>query len=112
MNAGELRHRVTIERETSVAGDYGHGGSAPTWEPVVTVWASVKPVSAHEAIRAAQPGQETGYIVKMRYTAEATADRRLTWEGRALYITGVKDIDGRHVELEILCNEREAVPSA
>jgi SPP1 family predicted phage head-tail adaptor len=105
MNAGELNKRVTIEN-TTVAGDAY--GAKSSYAAGSTVWASVRPQRATEILRAQQPGMETAYIVKMRYTSEVKSDSRLLWEGRYLYISSVIDVNGRHIELELICHEREA----
>lgn len=113
MNAGELRHRVRIEKPTEAENEYGYGAQAPGWTDEATVSAFVRPVRAGEMIRAGQPAMETTYVVRMRYTPLVTADDRLVWidpprDDQPLYISSVIDVDGRHVELEIICTEREA----
>lgn len=106
MEAGQLHHRVTIEKPTIPEDEYGRGG-APTWNPLRTVYAFVRPVRAGEMIRAGQPAMETTYVVRMRFNNLVTADCRILWEGQQLYISSVIDVDGRHVELELVCTERE-----
>lgn len=105
MQAGTLRHRVLIERPVPGSDAYGQGD--PTWEAVGTVWAFVRPMRAGEMVRAGQPGMETTYVVTMRYVEGMTADRRLTWEGRVLYLSSVIDVNGRHEALELVGHERE-----
>jgi SPP1 family predicted phage head-tail adaptor len=41
--AGKLRHRITIQRETTTRDEYG--SEVKTWLPLATVWASVEPLS-------------------------------------------------------------------
>lgn len=106
MESGKLRHRVTIERPTTASGSYGYSAK-PTWTPVATRWAFVRPLRAAEMIRAGQPAMETTYVVRMRFTDLVTPDCRLSWEGQTLHISSVVDVDGRHVELEIMAHERE-----
>jgi SPP1 family predicted phage head-tail adaptor len=114
MESGKLRHRVLVEKETEVTSGYGKGGKAPTYGPATgaaatsTFWADVKPLRATEKVRAQQPGMETAYVVKMRFNSVVAPKHRLVWEGKHLYVEGITDVDGRHIELEILCNEREA----
>lgn len=101
-----------MERAVAAASPYGQGGKKPTWTSVGEFWAFVRPLRAGEVVRAAQPGMETAYVVSMRYNADVTPDCRLLWEGKTLHIVGVTDVDGRHVETEVLCNEREATGGA
>jgi SPP1 family predicted phage head-tail adaptor len=110
MNAGELRHRVTIQRPVRTTDAYGVG--AVTWTDVDTIYAGVRPLRAQEKIRSQQPAQETDFIVKARYTADVTPDCRLVWlisntVSKTLYISGIIDVNGRQTELEIMCSERE-----
>lgn len=107
MNAGELNQRVVIQTPTGMSDAYGQGAE-PTWASSDPVWAKVRPLRASEILRAQQPGMETGYVVKMRYTSRVKPECRLVWQGKTLEITSVIDIDGAHAELEILCNERQA----
>lgn len=52
MNAGQLRHRVTIQQLTKVE-DEG-GGYAEVWTDVATVWAAIKPMRGNERYEAQQ----------------------------------------------------------
>jgi SPP1 family predicted phage head-tail adaptor len=111
LNAGELRNLLTIQRPVRATGDYG-AAETTTWTDVGQVWAGVRPLRALEKIRSQQPAQETDFIVKCRFTTAITADCRLLWPQRAggnrtLYISGIIDVNGRQVELEIMCSERE-----
>lgn len=105
VEAGRLRQRVTIQTAEPSSDAYGKKPN-PTWTDVRTVWAEVRPLRANEVIRAHQAGMETAYVVTMRYTPDMTADGRLKWGERYLYPSGVIDLEGRHVALEIMCQER------
>lgn len=43
IQAGKLRHRITIQRETVTRDEYG--SEVKTWDDLATVWASVEPLS-------------------------------------------------------------------
>ena len=52
MDAGKLRHRVTIERFTQGAQDPNTGDIINQWQVLRVVWASFEPVSGREFIAA------------------------------------------------------------
>lgn len=43
IQAGNLRHRITIQRETTTRDAYG--SEVKTWADLATVWASLDPLS-------------------------------------------------------------------
>ena len=62
---GDLRHRITFEKEVKVPD--GYKGNVITWQPVCVVWASVEPLSSREKFYAHQTQAETTHRVKIRY---------------------------------------------
>lgn len=43
IQAGKLRHKITIRRETTTRDEYG--SEIKTWTDLATVWASIDPLS-------------------------------------------------------------------
>jgi len=103
MNAGKLRHRVTIQE--LVRADDGYGGIIETWQDVATVWAAVEPLRGSERYRAQQVQAELSHKVTMRYRAGVKPQMRLLHNGRVLNIEAVIDAEERHRWLELLCSE-------
>lgn len=103
MNAGKLRHRVTIQE--LVRADDGYGGITETWQDVATVWAAVEPLRGSERYRAQQVQSELAYKVTMRYRAGIKPQMRLVYGGRVLEIEAVIDVEELHRWLELLCSE-------
>ena len=98
---GKMDRRVTLERATTATN--GFGESIPTWATLATVWASYAPVSDGEKWRAGLvEGREIARFQIRHSTtvADLSAKDRLTFEGNAWGITGVKEL-GRRVGLEI-----------
>ncbi|HEV7299212.1 MAG TPA: phage head closure protein [Tepidisphaeraceae bacterium] len=107
MRAGELRHRVEIQKPIVTVD--GLGESVPTWQTVTTVHASVQSVRAYENVRARITNMETAFLVKLRYTDEVTPERRFLWEGKELYVDGITDVDGRRREMRVNAFSRTEV---
>ena len=106
MEAGKLRNRVTIERRTITADEYGQNAAA-AWAEVAVVSAAVHPMTAREMVRAGQAGQETMYVVSMRYRCDVRPSDRIRWNGLYLNIVGMVNVDGRNRELELRCAEQQ-----
>lgn len=103
MNAGKLRHRVTIQQ--LVKTDDGYGGIVEAWQDVATVWAAVEPLRGSERYRAQQVQAELGHKVTMRYRAGIKPQMRLLYNGRVLEVEAVIDVEEHHRWLELLCSE-------
>lgn len=97
MQAGKLRHRVTIQQRSQTQ-DPNTGEIVTAWVDVATVWAAVEPLSAREFI-AAQAGQsQITARATIRYTDAVDATMRLLHNGAAYNIEGVlpDPKSGRH----------------
>lgn len=106
MQAGELRNRITINTGATTPDAYGENLPAPT--VFATVWAKVTQLSGRELYYAQQQQALATHKVTMRYYAGVTETMSIAWQGgRTLNIVAVNDIDGRHRELELLCQERK-----
>ena len=104
MNAGDLRHRVTIQQATNI--DNGAGDVVVSaWADVATVWAEVRPTSARERLAQQQVTQEVTHLVSMRWTPAIAKDRRLKFGTRIFNIGGIINVDERNIELRLLCSE-------
>ncbi|TMI99422.1 MAG: head-tail adaptor protein [Alphaproteobacteria bacterium] len=82
MTPGELNRRLVLEAPVESAD--GAGGVARTYAEVMTLWASVEPVSARGAVVADAPGATvTHRIVTRRRTGVTTRHRFV--EGAIVY---------------------------
>lgn len=103
---GHLRHRITLERPERASD--GRGGWVETWSPAATVWAAVEAIRASERVVAQQTQGSVTYHVVIRYRSDVTADMRVVWNGRPLYLVGPPyDFDGRRRYLVLECEERK-----
>ena len=106
MRSGSLRHRVTLQ---SPAGSRDAVGErTTTWTNMATVWASVNPLSVRELLAAGQIQSEVSHRVRLRYAdalAALDASWRVLFGSRVLVIQGVRNIDERQREFELMCSE-------
>jgi len=103
ITAGELKHRVSIQSESTAVDSYGE--PTGSWSTDSTVWASVKPTRAGEQETGdGQTGVVTMSVI-MRYTADATMKKRLLFGARVLGILSVINVDERNEHLQLICQE-------
>lgn len=104
MQAGKLRHRVTIQTQTATQGTFGE--PADTWTDVDTVWASVEPLSGREFLDARQMQADVTTRVTIRYLAGVIPSMRVKYGTRTLDILGVVNREERDRTMELMCREK------
>lgn len=100
---GELRDRITFQKERSR--DDGYGGRHVVWEDCGSVWAKVEPLRGREYFYAHQIKSEITHRVLIRFRADVMTDMRIIYQGRVFSIDSVIDVNGAGRYLEILCYE-------
>ena len=105
MKIGDLRHRITFQKPVKTPD--GYKGHTVNWQDVVTVWASVEPLTGREFFYAHQIKNEVSHRVRIRYRTNITAEMRIKYLERYMKIESVVDLKERHQFLEILCREEK-----
>lgn len=107
MQAGKLRHRITIESPADTQGAT-FGEAKLTWSTFASVWAAVEPIGGKELLRADHVAGGLTHRVSLRYIAGVTAKMRINFNGRHLNIAAPPiNKDERNIELELLCMEED-----
>jgi SPP1 family predicted phage head-tail adaptor len=104
MNAGKLTKRVRLEAEVRFT-DEG-GGASTGWALVAEVFAAVVPLQGAERVVAMQLAANLTHRVEIRYRSGMDERMRVVYEGRVFGIAAVLDLDERHDEIHLLCEER------
>ncbi|MBN4046378.1 phage head closure protein [bacterium AH-315-P15] len=102
---GEMRHRVTIERNDGVAD--GGGGMADNWVLVAAVWAKVEQFQSSPSAHAGRAAERVSMRATIRHRTDVNAGMRLTYEGEIYRIRAVSDPSQRKRFLALSC-ERDA----
>lgn len=76
LNAGKLRHRVTIQRPVEVQ-NANTGDMVVSWQDVATVWCAIEPISAREFITAQVESSKVVARVVIRYRSNISHEMRL-----------------------------------
>jgi SPP1 family predicted phage head-tail adaptor len=112
MARGERRHVVTLEQPGDPVPD-GLGGFTEEWTPLdpPTWYCAIQPAAARDMERLVAAGvvQTTAaHLLAGEYHPGITTETRLTFEGRSFRVQSVRDLDERHVALELVCTEAVA----
>lgn len=105
MKIGDMKHRITFEKEVKTPD--GYKGSTVIWQGVITVWASIDPLSGREYFYGHQIKAEVTHRVRIRYNEKITTEMRIKHGQRYLKIESIIDLKERHESLEILCREEK-----
>lgn len=103
MNAGSLRHRITIQ--TITEGKDSGGGPTETPVTLYTVWASVSPLVGRELTNAQLINSEITHKIVMRYRTGVNAKCTALFGTRTFQLFEALNIDERNIELRIGAKE-------
>ena len=92
MRAGNMKYRITIERQGSFQNEFGE--AERSWSSVCTVWAEILPQRGFEKYQAQQVMGEQTKIFSIRYRENITIGMRVRFnlDGEDHYYN-IKDID-------------------
>ncbi len=103
MNAGDLRHRVTIQKRST---DPTTGGLTD-WADYVAVWAKVEDLSDRDYFQAQMLGEASLVTsrITIRWRSDLDPHMRIKFGTRTFNIKAILDPDGRRRFLRIMCTE-------
>ncbi len=105
VNIGKLNKRVTFQK--LVPGEDDLGQDKNSYEDVFTVWATVKPSKASEFNFIGKVKPEVTHRIYVRYRPGITADMRIIYNRRTLYLSAPPvNVDEKYELLEIQAEER------
>jgi SPP1 family predicted phage head-tail adaptor len=104
MNAGSLRHRITIQSVTETKDTFG--GVTEAWGTHAAVWASIEPLSGRELLQAQQVQADITHRVRMRYVAGVTTKMRVLYGSREFGIQVAINPEERNREIVLMCKEQ------
>lgn len=105
MEAGKLRHRVTIQKRSRAQDPSGE--ESDVFTAIAEVWASVEPLTGREQFTAQQILSEVTHRIRMRYIPGITvsARDRIVYGTRLFDIQFPANLEERNKELEITAKE-------
>lgn len=103
MEAGRLRHRVTIQNATLAQDAYGE--PIKTWGTYATVWASVEQLDGREYWTAQQAQSDVNTRIRIRLRDGVTPLMRVSWDSRIFEIqTVIRDATNKR-QMDLMCRE-------
>lgn len=104
MEAGRLRHRVTIQSKSVSRNTFGE--EEITWEDVATVWGSVEPLRGREFMEGRQIQAEITHRIRVRYYPDGIEpEYRVVYDSRYFDVMAVIEVEERHREMHLMCRE-------
>lgn len=102
MQAGQLRHRITIETPTEVN---TNGSLSSTWATLATVWAAVEPLTGREYFQTQQSQSTVSTRIRIRNRTDVTPQMRVLFDGRYFEIETLIHDRTNARELILMCRE-------
>lgn len=99
----DKRVSILAKKETD-GGRFGRGATAPEWEKIATVWASVSFARGTKALRHGALDAYDVIMVRTAYIRAATRDCRLEYDGRTWEIESFNR-DYQQNDLQITAHE-------
>ena len=103
MQAGWLRHRITIQKLTETRS--ASGAVVNSWSTHVSAWASIEPLKGQEYLAAKAQDASVDLRVRMRYQAGVTQKMRVLYGSRVFEIVSVINSLEKNKELQLMCKE-------
>ncbi|EHN13437.1 phage head closure protein [Clostridium sporogenes] len=103
MDIGDLKHRVTFQRFTTVVND--NGFEEETWQDYKTVWASVSNLYGREYFEAAAIQEENTVKFTIRFIKEINESMRIKFRDKQYSITSIDNIKYENKFIEIKAME-------
>lgn len=94
---------MTLQRLVTAYDEYN--APVESWQDVATVWAAVEPLSGREYFAAEQTQARVNTRITIRYRAGIMPTMRVVWGAKLYNIRAVIDTEGRHEELQLMCEE-------
>lgn len=104
MIIGKLRHYVDLQSATASQNDFGE--QVKTWSTDESIFAQIEPLRGQQLLQYSQVNAELTHRIIIRYTSNATPEKRIKFGTRIFDISVVRNIEERNVYQELLCKEK------
>lgn len=103
MEAGKLRHRITIKRKLVTRDSFG--GETVTLSAGDAVWASVEPMRGQEFIETQKAGVTVDTRIRIRYRPGLTTDMVVVWGTHTYDVLAVINVMEARRETQLMVKE-------
>jgi SPP1 family predicted phage head-tail adaptor len=102
MQAGALRHRITIQKKGGGTNSWGEP-DPDSWTDVVTVWANIRHQSGAESIKSDKPTSEVRASIRIRWRTGIDAGLRVVHGSKKYDIRAVLPDEVSRVHVDLVC---------
>ena|SRR3990170_3696669 len=102
MRAGELRHRIAIQKNTPTRDEFN--AEVEHWSTVASVWALVEMLSGSEFIAQQAAGAALNYKITLRDQENIDPAMIVIWKAHRLEISAILRDSHRH-QMMLVCSE-------
>lgn len=108
MRAGDLRHRIRLQRRSETRDALNQ--PATSWVDVAALWAEVLPLAGRKLMVGQAIHSEVTHTIGIRYQAQFASPRevakmRILYNDRIFNIHASIDVEERHKMIELSCSE-------
>jgi SPP1 family predicted phage head-tail adaptor len=104
MRAGDLRHRVIIQKRAAPQTQNSAGEITTAWSTVATVWAAVEPQSGTESLEQDARVAQVSHLVRIRRRTDVTPAMRAVEGSHTYEILAVLDAN-KPEQMRLQCRE-------
>lgn len=104
VDAGTLRHRVTIQTATDTSN--GEGGFVKSWSDYDTVWAFIRPMRAKQIDEYKSINVHATHLVEMRGNVDIQENQQIVFGSRVFEVLTVENEKEEGVKKWVTCKER------
>jgi SPP1 family predicted phage head-tail adaptor len=108
MQAGRLRHQVTLQSKSVSRDEFG--AEVETWAPVATIWAEFEPYSLRERLNMRRQAGESVIGFRVRAPLAISLGKRLVYDGANYDVVDVDATRKHKGELFITARAEDSVP--
>lgn len=101
MQAGRLRNRVTLQRQTSGQDEIGQ--PITTWSDVDSIWADIRHVSGIETVKSGAIASIVKVSVRIRYRSDVDSGMRILGGATAYNISAILPDTSKKQYLDLVC---------
>lgn len=99
----KMDRRVTVQAITQTTDS--QGGFTESWADVISLWASIEPMSDYEKFQAQQLQTNTTHKITIRYYSGITTKHRLLYGSRVFNIKGILNLNEQNAFMQLKCVE-------
>jgi SPP1 family predicted phage head-tail adaptor len=103
VRAGDLNRRITLQQPVEATD--AEGAITVTYTTLRTVWAAIDALTGNEVFLAGQIEAMRPVTITIRYQSDVSPRLRIAYGSRVFQIRSVRDVEEKHRELELLCEE-------